>query len=556
MIELADLDLSSIADDRLREGLLRLLNLVEELSTTVRQQAEEIQRLRDENNRLKGEHGKPDIKPNTPPAKKDHSSEQERRQPKEHHRRSKLGTIPIDRDELCRLDPATLPPDAAFQGYREVVVQDLVLCTDNVRFRQEVYHAASTDQTYVAPLPAGYAGEFGPGIKALIIVWYFACQMSEPKIRELCGHAGVAISDGQVSNLLIKKQEQFHAESDAVYVAGLRSSPWQQIDDTATRVNGQNQHCHLVCNPLYTAYRTTEAKDRLSVIDVLRNGRPRLFVLNAEALGYLERLGLSQVMRVRLSHLPRDQVLDAAQLQALLDEHLPTLGPQQRTWIVEATLVAAYHAEVGWPVVRLLVCDDAPQFKWITDELALCWVHDGRHYKKLSPVLEPHRAALDTFLKDYWAFYHRLLAYRCAPTSDERARLERAFDSLFATTTGYWALDDRIAKTRAKQAELLQVLDHPEIPLHNNDAELGARMRVRKRDVSFGPRTREGAKAWDTFMTLAATTKKLGVSFYTYVQERICGEHSIPPLADLIRARAADLQLGESWDTTDYAACP
>lgn len=549
MAELVDLDLSSIADGRLREGFVRLLNLIEELSATVRQQAEEIQRLRDENNRLKGEQGKPDILPNTAPTKKDHSSEQERRQPKEHHRRSKLGTIPIDRDELCRLDPATLPPDAAFQGYREVVIQDLVLRTDNVRFRQEVYHAASTGQTYLAPLPAGYTGEFGPGIKALIIVWYFACQMSEPKIRELCGHAGVAISDGQVSNLLIKKQQQFHAESDAVYVAGLRSSPWQQIDDTATRVNGQNQHCQLVCNPLYTAYRTTEAKDRLSVIDVLRNGRPRIFVLNAEALGYLERLGLSQVMRQRLTHLPRDQVLDAAQFQALLDEHLPTLGPQQRTWIVEATLVAAYHAEAGWPVVRLLVCDDAPQFKWITDEVALCWVHDGRHYKKLAPVLEPHRAAVATFLKDYWAFYHQLLAYRCAPTAHERARLEGAFDTLCATRTEYWALNERIAKTRAKKAALLQVLLHPELPLHNNEAELGARMRVRKRDVSFGPRTSAGAQAWDTFMTLAATTKKLGVSFYSYVHDRISGEQSIPPLADLIEARAAELHLGESWDT-------
>src|SRR6266511_1064836 len=169
MVGLEDLDLSGIADDRLREGWVRLLNLIEELSTTVREQADAIQRLRDENNRLKGEQGKPDIKPNTPAPQKDHSSEQERHQPKEHHRRSKQGTIPIDRDEVRRIDPASLPPDAAFQGYHEVVIQDLVFRTDNVRFLQEVYHADSTGQTYVAPLPAGYAGEFGPGLKALII---------------------------------------------------------------------------------------------------------------------------------------------------------------------------------------------------------------------------------------------------------------------------------------------------------------------------------------------------------------------------------------------------
>jgi hypothetical protein len=400
---LEDLDLSGIADDRLREGWVRLLNRIEERSTTVREQADEIQRLRHENNRLKGEQGKPDLKPNTPAPKKDHSSEQERHQPQEHQRCSKQGTIPIDRDEVRRIDPASLPSDAAFQGYREVVIQALVFRTDNVRFLQEVYHADSTGQTYLARLPAGYAGEFGPAIKALISVWSFACQMSEPKIRELCAHGGVQISDGQVANLLIKKQDQFHAESDAVYAAGLRSSPWQQIDDTSSRVTGHNAHCQLVCTPLSTAYRTRESKDRLSVIDVLRNGRPRIFLLNAEALGYLERVGLSQVMRQRLTHLPHNQVLDETQLHALLDAHLPTLGPPQRSWLLEATMVAAYHGEAGCPVVRLLVCDDAPQFTWITDDLALCWIHDGRHYNKREPVLAPHRAAVDAFLKDYWA---------------------------------------------------------------------------------------------------------------------------------------------------------
>ena len=59
------------------------------------------------------------------------------------------------------------------------------------------------------------------------------------------------------------------------------------------------------------------------------------------------------------------------------------------------------------------------------------------------------------------------------------------------------------------------VLDHPEIPLHNNTAELGARTRVRKRVVSYGPRSEQGAKAWDTMETLLGTAKKLGSIFFT-----------------------------------------
>ena len=78
----------------------------------------------------------------------------------------------------------------------------------------------------------------------------------------------------------------------------------------------------------------------------------------------------------------------------------------------------------------------------------------------------------------------------------------------------------------------------------------GVRQRVRKRDVSFGPRTQDGVRAWDTFATLAATTKKLGVSFYRYLHDRISAGNQIPPLADLVEKRAKDLDLGWAWAST------
>jgi hypothetical protein len=34
----------------------------------------------------------------------------------------------------------------------------------------------------------------------------------------------------------------------------LRSSPWQHFDQTSTRVDGVNQQCNIVCNPLYTVF--------------------------------------------------------------------------------------------------------------------------------------------------------------------------------------------------------------------------------------------------------------------------------------------------------------
>jgi hypothetical protein len=203
-----------------------------------------------------------------------------------------------------------------------------------------------------------------------------------------------------------------------------------------------------------------------------------------------------------------------------------------------------------FPVVRLLICDDAPQFKLVTQQLALCWVHDGRLYKKLDPCIPFHRQLLDSFLEKYWDFYSQLLQYRDNPAPEEHVRLYDEFDNLFSAETGYYALDQRIAKTKAKKNSMLIVLDHPEIPLHNNPAELGARKRVRKRVVSFGTRTIDGTKAWDTFMTLSATAKKLGINFYNYLYDRISGGFQINSLADIISQRAQQFPLGSSWDTS------
>ena len=158
-----------------------------------------------------------------------------------------------------------------------------------------------------------------------------------------------------------------------------------------------------------------------------------------------------------------------------------------------------------------------------------------------------HRAQLDEFLKRFWEYYDQLLAYRQDPTSDKSKRLETEFDNLFTLKTGYEELDKRIAKTQAKKESLLWVLKYPELPLHNNAAELGVRQRVRKRDVSFGPRTQAGVRAWDTFATLAATSKKLGVSFYQYIHDRISGANLIPPMADLVTKAAKELNLGWSF---------
>lgn len=542
------IDLAGIEDERARAIVGLLLNLVEDLRGELRKAHQEIAYLRERLGLGKGG-GTPGDQPGSSPSPAKRSSEKERSEPQERTKRSKLSEIRIDREEHLDLDRATLPTDAQDKGYEAVVVQELRIASDNVRFFRKKYYSPSLRKTYLAPLPPGYGGEFGPNVKSLCVMFAHLCHMTEPKIGEWFANMGIRISAGQISHFLTEGHEAFHQEKEEVMEAGLNSSPWQHLDDTGTRVNGANWHCQVICNPLYTAYFTTERKDRLTVIDVLRNGRERVFRLNDEALALLRQFKVSQRTLEQVRHLPWDQELSEAQLEDGLKQQMPQLGATARSRIVEASAIAAYHAEVGHPVVKLLICDDAKQFKLVTEELGLCWIHEGRHYKQLDPCVPCHRQLLDAFVKRYWDYYKELLAYRRQPSAAEAIRLSGAFDALFGAVTGYAALDQRIAKTNAHKGSLLMVLRHPEIPLHNNPAELEARGRVRKRVVSYGPRSEQGAQAWDTFQTLLGTAKKLGVNFFHYLHDRIGGARQMPSLAEMIQQRAKDLQLGASWES-------
>jgi hypothetical protein len=549
---LAALDLATIEDVGAREALRALSNLVEELVAEVQALRAELAQVKDENARLKGGQGWPQIRPGkSAGGSTDYSSEQERRMaPKTWQKRGKQDRLRIDRTERVVVDPSMLPADAELKGYETVVVQDLALRTDTIAFEVAVWYSPSERRSYRARRPAGYEGTFGPHLRTLVLTLAYGGGMSERKILELVQSTGIVISAGTVSSLLTGGRTAFEAEAREVLKAGLASTPYQHLDDTSTRVDGAGQYCQIVCNPLYTAYQTTPKKDRRTIIEVLRGGlsggRPRTYRFDREADRHLVFLGLSAAARAKLTAIPRELTLDEATLTALLDGPARGLGPKQQEQVREALALAAYLADPDWPVVRTLVCDDAPQFRAITEELALCWIHEGRHFKKLTPYLPQHQAALATVLTQFWGYYRELLAYRELPTTAERIRLDARFDTLFRTVTGYQALDQRLALTLDKKPELLLVLEHPELPLHNNPAELGARQRVRKRDVSFGPRSPAGSAAWDIFMTLAATTRKLGVDFGNYLRDRFTHAGQIPPLADLITARAAHLSLAPS----------
>lgn len=497
-INLAELNL----DPPTRELLQRLLNHIERLTAELNEVRAENQRLRDEIARLKGEKGKPEIKANRVAASGAGA------EPKKATRCGSGGVsvervlraerIKIDREEVIKLDRSQLPSDVEHRGYREVVVQNIRLETDTVVYRLERLYSPSRGQLYEARLPEGLAGQsYGRELQALVIMLYFELRVPEEKILKLLGSQGIVISAGEISNILIKKHlEPFAQERKAVLRAGLETTDYQHIDDTGARVDGVNHYVMTLCNPYYTSFFTHRHKNQETVAGLLS-------VLDEPGEG--------------------GRAIGRAATEA---------GPSG---------VAADEATGGKTLrdsVPILVCDDAGQFHDQTEHRALCWVHEERHYKKLRPFFEAHQQWVDEFRRDLWKYYERLKAYQAAPTPEMKAELSAAFDELFSRTTGYEALDHRIALTRQKKRELLLVLEFPQVPLENNQAERAVREYVIKRKISNGTRTQEGSRAWDVFLSLLDTCRKNGVNFYGYLVDRISQSHQIPALDTLVLAHA------------------
>jgi FtsZ-binding cell division protein ZapB len=530
-----------ISDKKAAETIRILLQIIEILYEENQALKAELQKIRDELNKLKGEQGKPKF-PSIKKKQSDISSENERKSlnpPSKTKSKEKLSKIKIDFTEVCKVDPLILPEDAEFKGYQTVVVQEISINTKNTAYKKEIYYSPSQHQTYIGKLPKGIEGEFGSELKSLIITLKHASNMSEPKIHEFLENVGINISPATISRILTKNNEMFHCEKADIFKAGLSSTVYQQIDDTGAKVNGNNHYAQILCNPFYTAYFTIPSKDRLSILDLLQGGKPRIYFFNEEAFTLMESFRLPGKMISKIRNAVLDTILDEKQMQQLMGEIFfhSNKGKIQRTRIMEAAAIAAYHNQTEFPVVQVLLSDDAPQFKQLTGEQALCWVHDGRNYKKLEPIVPLYKKELENFRSRYWDYYRELLLFKERPTQEKAEKLSDDFDLLFSTKTNYQALNDRIEKTNEKKFELLTVLKYPEIPLHNNDAELGARAQVRKRDVSLHTITEEGTKASDSFSTVVQTAKKLGVSVYDYFNDRVSKSFKMPSLAEMIRTK-------------------
>lgn len=505
---------------------------------------EEIGALKDEIARLKGLPSRPKLKPSGMEAASGSGAKGKAAGKAKGKRRRgrKLDRLVVSEERVLvseeRVLEVAVPAGSRFKGYEDVIVQEVSLAPRVIRYRRPRWLTPS-GETIVAPLPAGILGGFGAALRRLVLVGHVQGQVTAERLTALLGGIGIAISKRQVVRLLSQGLEDFVTEDRQVLRAGLATARWITVDDTGARHANRNATTTQIGDDRFTAFRTGFSKSRGNFLDCLRAGHGE-YVINEAALAYMDGRALAgPVIRMLAAdgdrHFP-----DAAAWQA----HLQALGitalkvtPNPVKIATEAAMWGAVHHH-HLLNDTVIVSDAAGQFR--VGEHALCWVHAERLVHKLLPVTAEQRRAVGLVRRLIWWFYGDLKAYRADPTPRKAAALRARFERIFKRRTTYVTLDRLLARLHARKAELLRVLEHPEIPLHTNGSENDIRAHVTKRKISGGTHSERGRLARDVMLGLMKTCAKLGLSFFHYLGSRLAIPEApdVLPLPNLVRARA------------------
>lgn len=496
----------------------------------IRQQGEAIQQLRDEVAVLKGQKKKPNIKPSC----LEEDTEAEDEKGKETNKRAgsskKSKTKGLITHITMVIAPKSVPKGSRFKGYRDYIVQGLKIEAHNTLYRLERWLTPSGDYVEGA-LPEHVDGHFDSQLRAYILYQHNQCHVTQPRLLEQLLEFGIDISSGQIDNILSNDKEEFHKEKKELLTAGLSASDYIQVDDTGARHKGKNGYCTVICNDYFTWFASSGNKSRINFLELLR-GNYVDYVINEEAIQYMREQKLPPFL---LKQLKKRRFRDEVEWKQYLSRLEVTDGRHIRI-LTEGSLVGSLF-EHGFNPDLVILSDDAGQFNILLH--ALCWIHAERTIHSIVPFHDKHRADLERVRGEIWELYRALKAYKLKPKKRKKQEIEKRFDAVFKQKTCFATLNCALKRLYKNQKELLLVLEHPELPLHNNGSERDIREYVTRRKISGGTRHDRGKKARDTFTSLKKTCRKLGVSFWDYLLDRLRGDNKIPYLPNLIHQKIA-----------------
>jgi hypothetical protein len=520
-----------------------LLAIIDSQQQRIQQLEETVQTLRDEIAVLKGQKPRPKIAPSCleAPLRKEPPAAGAKRPGSEKRSKNAFFLTPVE----VKIPFPHPPPGSVSNGYVEYFVQELVFQGKVTRYLRERIRTPD-GQTLLAPLPDDVlpGSHFGPILTGYILHQYHHGNVTQPLLLEQLREVGIDISAGQINRILTEGHDGFHQEKAEVLSVGLEVSSYVGVDDTGARHKGHNGFCTAIGNDLFAYFESTDSKSRLNFLKVLR-GTSTGFAINEVTLAYWERQKLSREVVESLSVGPQ-RFADEAAWEARLQE-LDITAKVHVRFATEGALLGQI-IEQGVSPNLVILSDGAMQFDVLVH--ASCWVHAERPLARAVPYNEMHRAALEQMRQQLWDLYKDLKAYRTRPDATAKATLEARFDAFVGQKTDYpTSIGNVLKEMRDHKADLLRVLDRPEVPLHNNGTESIIRGYVKTRKISGSTRSEAGRRCRDTFASLKKTCRKLGVSFWAFLCDRLRDLGKIPRLGVLIHQRAAEVSsagLGEA----------
>jgi hypothetical protein len=513
------------------EALLVIIHLQQD---RIQQLEEAVQHLRDEIAVLKGQKPRPQIAPSrlegpTPP-----SDQPGGKRPGSEKRRKNAHLV-ITEEKSLWVENA--PAGSVSNGFEEYIVQELEIQAKVTRYlRQRLL--TPDGASLLASLPGDVlsGSHFGLKLVAYILHQYHHNGVTQPLLLEQLRQFGIDISAGQLNRILTEDKELFHQEKAELLPVGLTVSSYINTDDTGARHQGHNGYCTVIGNDWFTYFESTASKSRINFLQVL-HGSDRLYAINATTWAYWEQQNLAAEWVQKLSHGPREVTQESAWKARLAELDITSERP-----VRIATEGALLGGLIGRGVSPDLVTlsDGAQQFFVLVH--AACWVHAERPLARMVPYNEEHRAVIEKVRDQIWNLYRDLKTYQQQPEPCQKPLLETRFDALCGQRTKYANLDNVLKDMGDHKADLLRVLDRPEVPLHNNRAESDIREYVKKRKISGSTRSDQGRRCRDTFTSLKKTCRKLSVCFWDYLEDRLRGLGTIPRLTDLLRQRATDFK--------------
>jgi len=514
--------------EQFEQYVKKLYGQIGDLEGELTQTREKLDAAEAEIRRLKKLPKKPNIKPSELDKPKTESASDKTGKRPGSEKVSKKKDLKIHEERVVKAQD--VPADWELVGYKNYVIQDFVIHANNIAYQREVWQSPDGQQKIVAALPTHLTNKhFGTTLQGYILQQYYECGVTQPLIRRSLLDFGVSISMGQINNILIENKERFHEEKESLLAMAIQLKEELRTDDTGARHRFKNGFCNCINSDLFTYFTTTYSKSRINFLEILRMERED-YVINQTALNYALAQKLpDKYYAVLLKSYQNDECHFANEdtLNAYLHRHQITAKHALRT-IHEALLIGTL-VEHGFDPDTLIHSDGARQFAVFVH--CLCWKHAERPLVKLKPLNDLQTQNIETKKEAFWTLYQALKKYKQQPDEAQIPILEQQFDQLCESVEGFDSLNQVLQELKKKKDKLLLVLKSPRASLHNNASERDIREYAKRRKISAGTRSENGKKARDTFLSLKKTCRKLGISFWEYLIDRLNHSNQIRPLS-------------------------